>query len=693
MIAALLLMVETVLEQAPAPVPAMDRPAGVQTAGRDTEQVVQASASPPTLMVTFVGGSIEEDLAGVLDTLSRVPGLLPVQAVILKKGQGLCGAMRERMIPVACGKLLPTLRRLNAKINIDKLLTGAVVNLPRITVDSIRRARSFDDTDPRQLNNERQIVASWTTRNLKSTRVGGLTRVEFDSYDLSIVYENEHLVDRARTTIFKHGSRNVVIDPGLPASAAKTFSTFTNDYQNGCPTDGHSPPLHGYDELVDADDGLSAILSHATTRATIPVVYIIDGPIADNPALAGAIVNAPAAPDPSPAWICRWKPFSTLFHATHMAGIVAARNGEGFVGLAPTAKIGSIALLRPDSGGANTFAPNLTFKQLAQKISELTDVPHRVFLIATEVNNYPADVLDGAGQLRSTDIRGKLAPGMAIHDALPLLIAAAGQADQGARPFQITTSVPHSPQNFGDWENVVIVTACVTCGHRDWTILPSANYGVPPSPLVHLAAPGGAPIPGWVDPSGVGAASGTSQAAAFVTGVAADMIARYPDAYSTPILVKMRLQVTAWPTVGNDGNGQAGERIATGIVDVQRALLDPTQDWLLTPSGWITGKVRSWSSPMLTVDNAAGGSQDLNTAHILRVVQLAPGNSALAVYTDTPFTPNAPYRGVVNKTGPVTLADTSATIQMCDGRTVIKLSDVYDFIARTSGRVSDAPCD
>lgn len=677
------------------PVPSAD---GAVAAPASPSGISEASRVQP-LVISFVGGNVSLDLAAVLDRLSRSPGLLPTQAVTLAKGQGPCLALRQQGVPVACIKLIPLLSRLNPTLNVKGALPiGARVNLPKVHVEVRRLARSYDPTDPKQLQGARQITQGWTTKNLAPTQIGGLTRIEFDTYDLSIDYPDTKTAQKAAETIADLGSRNVIVPTNLDAAMkVAPFSNFPDHYQNDCQPGRHDLPVHDYMELLESDPGLTALLSHAPPPAIKPTVYIIDTSVIANPALAGAIAGIAPPAAPAPTWICQWSGFNPTEHATHMAGIVAARNGQGFKGLAPNSQITSIVWLRPDAPGSETLIRNMTVHDLGLRISEIDGsdaAPYSVFLLASELDPYPKSDQDGDGELASPENRTHYSPNLTIHDERPLFIVSAGQGADAHAAVRLSEVSLHSPQNFGSWENVVVVTACSVCTHDGWGLLPGAYYGSGQYPVVHLAAPGGTPIPGWIDTDRVGEASGTSQAAAFVAGVAANMIAHYPNQYNTAVAVKMRLQVTAWPMVGTDASGQAvNQKLAAGIVDAQRAQLDPTQDWVSSIGGWVHGHIKGWSSKTLTVTTPDGASTDVSTARLLRLVRLHPGTDdpSVAIYTDNPPSLAAPYRGVVNKLGPVTLADQAITIQFCD-RGPVQLGDTYDVIARTVGRSTDGTC-
>ena len=182
--------------------------------------------------------------------------------------------------------------------------------------------------------------------------------------------------------------------------------------------------------------------------------------------------------------------------------------------------------------------------QLADVMNDhVPDKPIPVYLAATRFPP-PLGIPDGQPLASQKRFSGKVAN--AIWKGHPLLIVAAGQ-DPPHDPHELNATTAFSPQYFGDLQNVVVVTACETCRRDDTKIMKSANFG---QGFVHVAAPGGGDVPGWVSPNEVGLGHGTSQSAAYVAGVAATMIGNFPDAYSSAPLVKLRLQATSSSTAG-----------------------------------------------------------------------------------------------------------------------------------------------
>ena len=82
-------------------------------------------------------------------------------------------------------------------------------------------------------------------------------------------------------------------------------------------------------------------------------------------------------------------------------------------------------------------------------------------------------------------------------------------------------------------------------------------------------------------PTHYSASYGTSQAAAFVGGLAAAMLSCYPDEYALSSRLKQRIQGTARPPFQTE----SAEKLAAGFVNAEMALRDPTVHWLSLANG------------------------------------------------------------------------------------------------------------
>ncbi len=660
------------------------------------------TAPPPpqqaTLTVSFAGGDVGLDLAAALNALSARPGLLPNETVTLAAGDSACSLLVKRNFPPGCSALMPTIERLNPKKNVRTLKIGDTIILPGGTITVRRAVRTFTDR-PGDNARKQIIIRNWSTKATVERQVAGLSRVEYDAYDLLLAFPSDNLVRDAARALEPLRSKNVIINATLiEPPAAFAYSDFTLDYQSLCQTPGTPPKLHDYAELLESNDGLTTLLSQTTPPRTVVPVFIVDTPLARPPALIGAVVaTSTTSLAPIPPWRCQWANFNVpLHHGTHMAGIIASRNGQGFSGLAPSASITAFEWYRPDATLTKLIATperEIRLRELIGATEENPAAAKAIYLIATSFQRLLPPALDAAGQLVDLTSREAFAPADAIATERPLTIVAAGQSQPGKPPIRLTPASPLSPQNSGDWPNVVVVTACMVCTHQGASLLPEAFYSDSEPRVVHIAAPGGVPVPGWIDDTTIGAARGTSQAAAFAAGVAAEMESRYPQSYQTAKSVKLRLQATAWPLVPGMGHvDNAPNKLAVGIIDYQRAQLDPKTDWTEIAGEWKSTRIKAWPASVLSVVDASGNEQLVRAAQIMRLVQVSsPGAPAqYAVLTRGGSSGGAAPGGQVNRLGPVQLRANAGQIEYCDG-SKRNLVDITDLIVTTVQRAPDAP--
>lgn len=176
-------------------------------------------------------------------------------------------------------------------------------------------------------------------------------------------------------------------------------------------------------------------------------------------------------------------------HGTHIAGIVAAKNGNGYgiTGVAPNVSVMVLKYYDPKASNSNNLKNTVLAIQYAIKMK-------------ASIINY-----SGGGTDYSAE---EFAAVKEAEKAGILFIAAAGNE----RSNSDEVGKHYYPADYG-LTNIISVTAV----NKSETVLPSSNYGVR---TVDLAAPGEniySTLPG----NSYGVMTGTSQATAFVTGVAA----------------------------------------------------------------------------------------------------------------------------------------------------------------------------
>lgn len=265
-------------------------------------------------------------------------------------------------------------------------------------------------------------------------------------------------------------------------------------------------------------------------------------------------------------------------HGTHLAGIMVGQEKDNahFVGLAQAVKLkplewNNLSNLKDD---------------LQRYNSKREYYPIYVFAQNFAYNKGIANIYASSGQgLKDEEVRlREPAPVKEILGGKSLWVTAVGQpkrVDETGDVLSKTSDM--SPMNLGDQKNVLVVTACEQCTGDNPTLWGPAHYDTADKEeggLVNVAAPGGKYIPGIATNSRYTEARGTSQAAAYVGGLAAQMLACYPTVYYYyPEYLKERLQVTARP-FSPDAPYMNERKVSGGIVDPEKALLDPEVHWL-----------------------------------------------------------------------------------------------------------------
>ena len=294
------------------------------------------------------------------------------------------------------------------------------------------------------------------------------------------------------------------------------------------------------------------------------------------------------------------------YHATHLAGIIASRrNGFGLVGVDPDARViwwnwDDLSNNRPEVA---------TMVDRRQREAEVSGA-FQIYMFAT---SWSTQAFNTHAQLISDDTLSKR-----FNDERALLVVAAGEADArlNQTPQRIELKTTQAPMNQGDQEYVVVVTGCSPCVAPGAQLLPSANH----SPtFVHVAAPAKSVLStAWGTKDAAG--DGTSQATAFVAGLASAMVARYPLLYKDAWQVKQRLQVTSTPIELIGPDAQQGEKLAAGIVDPALATSNPKVE-RLKAKGAAAQEFEnlSWNVDNLRMAFVGGGRRTIPTEDIWRI--------------------------------------------------------------------------
>lgn len=305
-------------------------------------------------------------------------------------------------------------------------------------------------------------------------------------------------------------------NPSLRSYARSRAASSENISSNRAQTNDRNQPFSRIREQVQARD--------LDVQGDGVDVALMDGPIDTNhPDLASNVVQEQQFGDYSAD-----QP-SVERHGTHLAGVIAARdNRQGMTGIAPEANIHSLALF--DERGR---APLRT----------VLDGLDWILTTNKEASNTRIEVINMGFGSRLLTSHGLFRQGVeSVLDRGVTIVAAAGNDRAPTEHY-----VP------ADYPDVLTVSAVETTRKRFASF---GNYGM----SVDLLAPG-VNVQSTVERGSYGQLSGTSVAAAMVTGGIANYLGARADAASPETVRRAVLQTSAqqrWMDYpGVDGNRQA----------------------------------------------------------------------------------------------------------------------------------------
>jgi hypothetical protein len=204
------------------------------------------------------------------------------------------------------------------------------------------------------------------------------------------------------------------------------------------------------------------------------------------------------------------------------------------------------------------------------------------------------------------------------------------------------------------------------------------------SKFVHVAAPGGEPIPGWTGPNSMGAVPGTSQAAAFAAGIAANMLNNYPEVYRLLGVLKLRMQACSWPLpyFFNGNDNRAANRLAAGVLDPAICALDPTVAWVKREGrGWSSAPLKRWIDPPAgAFKDDTGQRTGPHLSSVLRVMKTdGSGDATWTIYSFVKKRGKVDDRYGQIKKDVAASIDEKAILEFCDGSKVA-LSELTDIL-------------
>jgi hypothetical protein len=522
--------------------------------------------------IEFLGNDPPNDWARLATALVE-RNLAPIKTADINPKVGPCGTMLEllgfRAAKLGCAPSIDALlTRMNSKPPESKgSRTTAPTQFvyPDLPIEETTYSLSFDRNFVAEKDRYGRVLSSRKTFTVDELTTGTQTQAVFRGFRtvLSVpdTPENDEFLrslQRYDDVIGRLSVRAIRLN-GQPALKLPNSVSTPGGWFNACRQHiSATKPKPHYARLL----GLASMPACAMTctEGNCPEVVLVDGKAAPHPDIrtsfqeeleaSAATSNASSQPDD----LCPVVDFSkSEHHGTHLAGIiVSASRPDSFVGLSPAARLDSRAF------------DKMSEADLGQVIADKAYGPPRLFVFASSFTR------PDAAPLANRDLR--LRRPFFIEDILngeKFWVVAAGN---GPPVIDLMPNSPLSPMNVGDFKNVLVVTACESCYGRDAKIADWANYST--AGLVAVAAPGGTDadrIPSTATESAYAVAYGTSQAAAVVGGLASAMMTCFPNRYRNARDLKIRLQSAVRPPTNED----VARKIATGVVDADKALKDP----------------------------------------------------------------------------------------------------------------------
>jgi subtilisin family serine protease len=510
--------------------------------------------------------------------------------------------------------------------------------------------KRFDKNTPSDRNDLAELMKKGSPYVLKQESLpGDQVKVSFQGFELKLPMASAETAERATRALETAAIPNVTFthpDTEKRALKLQSASIDPRKYVQTCLATNQLPPDSCAYSLLG---GMTAIDSgNCREGGRCADVYLLDKLVFKDPAFAGVVteglIEKPGEVAPSGCGLVQLKDAS---HGTHLAGIIAA-NGPVCVGLNPAVRLHSW-----DSEADGAVTTDKIDAAQNQHDSNPDTVALPIFVFASSwkfatKNGQAGQLLDNSNDRLQKPIASQ------INNGGALWIVAAGQADPtlNEHAVEITPKLALGPMNLGDLRNLLVVSACRNCLDSHPALLDNVNYS---RTMVHLAAPGD-DMPGPIGGGRLGLGGGTSQATAFVAGIASAMVARYPNSFPLPYMLKARLQYTSRPVLtGNDA-----QSVATGVLDPSVALLAPGKDyWQPLGSGTLTAATVEWCSASIQLNDpdtakrlSDNGIPTGNVMRIYRVNRESDAPPQLILYTR-----NLDRPGEIQRIGPGVLSN------------------------------------
>ncbi|MER9866808.1 S8/S53 family peptidase [Mesorhizobium sp. M0136] len=650
------------------------------------------------VVVSLDGGLVSSNLAKVLDLLEAAGVALPSRPLTIQAGGSVCQLLLSMGYPPPCDPLLPRVEKLNRRFsgNFKNIAAGESIQMPAVDLTTLWQEKSVyrrEDTqeylDGIKKNWRDLSVVVLPNNNDDFMRTFQYSRYKavFPIKDFSlaqIAYSQLLNSDIPNMTVSLRGagSSTVTLHSGFDDSG---FDDLKPDYVNGTCKQGKLWPDLNYIDIVDSDPDADRLYQEARARGARgepTQIYMMDSPLAPSGNLGRALGAAQVEFDTIEKRSCKWvDPFvKERDHANLLAGIIADQEKTGFQGLWPYVLLESYDIVKEDPDREEHVMSHLRDGGLRPSLD--------VYLFASDF-----EVNSGTGPFKNEDMRQKTSGASVVPGFTNIIIAAAPTNVDGPVTLSATTS--NFPQTWGDHDSVIIVSSCDDCRRDSATLSQNAAASVrdvDAVKFVHVAAPGGGHIIGWVGNSSIATTQGgTSQAVAFVAGVVSSMISTYPLIYRKPVLVKYRIQQCSYPlnAYRNGVDNEDYGKLAAGVIDPKVCLLDPSQTWIKVGHTWKSVDFGRWSDK----SNFGPG---LAPADVLRVVKM-PGKSGndveWRIYSKRQVASKvrdaSKGLGAIKQWRDVEIsADTKFTT--CDGQHEYRLLSLSDFMVAIDSR--SRPC-
>ncbi|MBQ0822669.1 S8 family serine peptidase [Microvirga sp. HBU67558] len=694
------------------------------TLAQDAREHVPHSSSSSAVKITMDGGEVTKNLAFALNKAIEAGISLPTKELKLERGDTVCSILRKNGYIPPCDPMREIVAKLNSTSPnaLDQLMVGQIIKIPDLSISRERSSKTVYWTRDAEKFLD-GIVKNWTRldpRVDKEPEKNSAAFIEYDRYSTIIPVPDADKAILYGREMREAEKKNLVVDVRLhdldgfepySSSPAKPKDTpqvkhiellNSSIIEQACESGALWKPDVKYIDYVetdrDADEFYSKIMLSTTPRPHIPRIIIMDYPIRGSGNIASVVegLELPAIEGQGPTetgskFACKWTDFQEEHnHANLLASIIASQENSGFLGTWPWALLKSYDLKKSLNTGQIS-------EDVAKYLEERKNRKMEIFLFA----NGMRDPVYKEANYPKSSIRFTNSAGNYINKIHSFFVVAAGEPKKdNEESKELSPFLSLFPQNMGDQANVLVVTACHSCKRGKATIMANSNYSSPSTdvPFVHVAAPGGAPVFGWLGPNEIGSAPGTSQAAAFVAGVAAGMLSMYPTTYTKPPELKFRLQICSWPLRRYLSDGSFNSdlpKLAAGVVDPKICLFDPKLTWIKDRGGgWRSIKVKGWSPETRFGANPA--SPTLPPHEVLRAIRFNKGDesSEWRIYSIKKVDGagggfEGTGLGSVKQLLDVKPSPETALLS-CGGVANIKISDIDDIIVPSGGFNEDS---